>query len=324
MKSRLLTLSGVAMLMTGLLVGAFWFGSFPALAANATLSLTPASQTLNLNDNFAVEIRLNTSGNAVSAVSAYLNFDTSRLQFVSADYTGSAFDIQAEEVISGNSIKITRGKLPPGVSSSNALVAKVNFKAIASGTANVSFALTSPGQGPSRVIKNDGLGTDILGSILGGNYTVGSPTTLAPTLTLAANPTTITSGQSSSLTWSSSNATSCTASGSWTGSKSTSGSQSVSPTSNATYTLSCTGTGGLVNKSASVTVTAATPAPTLTLAATPTSITSGQSSILTWSTTNATSCTASGSWTGSKSTSGSQSVSQTSNATYTLTCTGTG
>jgi len=243
------------MLMTGLLVGAFWFGSFPALAANATLSLTPASQTLNLNDNFAVEIRLNTSGNAVSAVSAYLNFDTSRLQFVSADYTGSAFDIQAEEVISGNSIKITRGKLPPGVSSSNALVAKVNFKAIASGTANVSFALTSPGQGPSRVIKNDGLGTDILGSILGGNYTVGSPTTLAPTLTLAANPTSITSGQSSSLTWSSSNATSCTASGSWTGSKSTSGSQSVSPTSNATYTLSCTGTGGSVNKSASVSVT---------------------------------------------------------------------
>src|SRR3989344_3155317 len=250
MKSRLLTLSGVAMLMTGLLVGAFWFGSFPALAANATLSLTPASQTLNLNDNFAVEIRLNTSGNAVSAVSAYLNFDTTRLQYVSTDYTGSAFDIQAEEVISGNSIKITRGKLPPGVSSTNALVAKVNFKAIASGTAAVSFQFNGAGQGPSRVIKNDGLGTDILGSVAGGSYTVAS-TTPAPTVTLTANPTTIQSGQSSTLTWSSTNATSCTASGSWTGTKTTSGSQSVAPTTNATYTLACTGAGGTVNKSVS-------------------------------------------------------------------------
>ena len=86
-----------------------------------------------------------------------------------------------------------------------------------------------------------------------------SGTPAAPTVTLTASPTTITSGQSSLLSWSSTNATSCTASGGWTGSRATSGTQSVSPTSTTTYTLGCTGAGGTASQSADVTVT--TPPP---------------------------------------------------------------
>ena len=80
----------------------------------------------------------------------------------------------------------------------------------------------------------------------------------APTFTISANPTSIVSGQSSTLTWSTvTNATSCTASGgTFTGSESTSGgTRSVSPTATTTYMLSCTGTGGTTNQSATVTVT---------------------------------------------------------------------
>ncbi len=80
-----------------------------------------------------------------------------------------------------------------------------------------------------------------------------------PTVTLAASPTSITSGGTSTLTWTSANATSCTASGSsaFTGAKATSGSESVNPTSTTTYTLICTGAGGSASSSATVTVTAA-------------------------------------------------------------------
>lgn len=74
--------------------------------------------------------------------------------------------------------------------------------------------------------------------------TVSNGTTPPATATLTASPTSIVSGQSSTLTWSSTDATSCTASGAWSGSLATSGSQSVSPTSTSTYTLSCTGAGG--------------------------------------------------------------------------------
>ena len=83
------------------------------------------------------------------------------------------------------------------------------------------------------------------------------PPTPAPTVALIANPTSVTSGSLTTVTWSSTNATSCTASGGWTGTKATSGSQAITGiTTNTTYTLSCTGTGGTTNQSTTITVTA--------------------------------------------------------------------
>jgi hypothetical protein len=88
-----------------------------------------------------------------------------------------------------------------------------------------------------------------------------STTPAAPTVSISANPTSIVSGESSTLTWSSTNATSCTASGGWSGSEATSAMTSVAPTVTTTYTLTCTGSGGSANASATITVTTATPPP---------------------------------------------------------------
>jgi hypothetical protein len=74
-----------------------------------------------------------------------------------------------------------------------------------------------------------------------------SNTAAAPTVSLSANPTSVSSGGSSTLTWSSANATSCTASGGWTGTKATAGSLAVTNITQATtYTLTCTGNGSAV------------------------------------------------------------------------------
>lgn len=153
-----------------------------------------------------------------------------------------------------------------------------------------------------------------------------SPVETPPTVTLTSNASSVTSGNSVTLTWSSTNATSCTASGGWSGSKATSGSASLGPlTTNTTATLTCTGEGGTDSDSVSITVTAAPPQPTVTLSANPTSVMSGSTSLLTWSSTNATSCTASGAWSGTKATSGTQTtLALTSQSTYTLACSGTG
>jgi hypothetical protein len=85
------------------------------------------------------------------------------------------------------------------------------------------------------------------------------PTNPPPTVNLSANPTTIASGGSSTLTWSSSNATSCSATSpsGWTASTTTSGSQAVSPTSTTTYTITCTGAGGSSSANSTVTVSLA-------------------------------------------------------------------
>jgi hypothetical protein len=81
-----------------------------------------------------------------------------------------------------------------------------------------------------------------------------------PTATLSANPTTITSGQSSTLAWSSTNATSCT--GTNFTASATAGTVTVSPTVTTTYGVTCTGTGGSANASATVTVTTQPPTTT--------------------------------------------------------------
>jgi hypothetical protein len=147
-----------------------------------------------------------------------------------------------------------------------------------------------------------------------------------PTVTIGASPTSITLGQSSTLTWSSTNATSCTASNAWTGSEAVSGTLSETPTAagSLSYVLTCMGAGGSAQATAALTVTA--PAPTVTIAVAPAAITVGQSATVTWSSTNATSCTASGSWSGAEATSGMSSVTPTASGTasYALACTGAG
>lgn len=99
------------------------------------------------------------------------------------------------------------------------------------------------------------------GKVCSPNNTCVTEGSTEPTLTISASPTSINSGQSTTITWSSTNVTSCTASsqqsGAWTGAKGTSGTQTVGPL---TYpethilTLTCTGPNGSITKQAPVTV----------------------------------------------------------------------
>jgi hypothetical protein len=90
----------------------------------------------------------------------------------------------------------------------------------------------------------------------GGSSTASPPPTPSPTVNISVNPTTVTVGQSTTLTWSSTNASSCKASGAWSGAEATSGSQKVTPSTSgtATYSLNCTGSGGAATGSAQLTV----------------------------------------------------------------------
>ena len=85
--------------------------------------------------------------------------------------------------------------------------------------------------------------------------------TPAPTATITASPTSITVGQSATLTWSSTDATSCT--GTNFTASGTSGTQSISPTVSLTYGVTCSGAGG-TSPAASATVTVSSAPETLT------------------------------------------------------------
>ncbi|MDR3570930.1 MAG: hypothetical protein P4L81_01885 [Candidatus Pacebacteria bacterium] len=75
-----------------------------------------------------------------------------------------------------------------------------------------------------------------------------------PACSFNASPSSVTQGQSSTLTWSCTNATSCTGTNFSTANQ-TSGSVQVSPSQTTTYSGSCTGTGGTTPISQQVTVT---------------------------------------------------------------------
>jgi hypothetical protein len=157
-------------------------------------------------------------------------------------------------------------------------------------------------------------------------YAYNGSTEPRPTVSISADPDTVASQGTSTLTWTSSNATSCTASGAWSGARSTSGNQIVGPLdSDKTYSITCSSDGGTATDSVTVVVIVSQPAPTLDLSADPTSVDAGGFSILSWSSANADTCAADSAWSGSKSVQGSESVGPiNSTSQFGLTCDGAG
>ncbi|HSY51390.1 MAG TPA: hypothetical protein VLC46_21480 [Thermoanaerobaculia bacterium] len=139
-----------------------------------------------------------------------------------------------------------------------------------------------------------------------------------------ANPTTVTSGSPSTLSWTTTGASVTSVSiDNGVGTQNANGSATVHPTVTTTYTLSAFTTANASPPTKQTTVTVGQAAPAVTFTASPTTINSGQSLMLTWTTTNATSVSIDNG-VGSQATSGSVSVSPTSTTTYTLTANGPG
>jgi pimeloyl-ACP methyl ester carboxylesterase len=137
-----------------------------------------------------------------------------------------------------------------------------------------------------------------------------------------ATPSTITTGQSSVLSWSTTNATTVVISG-VAGAQSGQGSTTVNPGATTTYTLTATGSGGSASATTTIVVQSAISPAIVSFVANPSTITSGQSSTLSWATTNATTVSISG-VAGTQSANSSVSVSPATTKTYTLTATGSG
>ena len=182
-------------------------GTRAALIGNttkATLSLSPATgSTYNVNDNFTVSINLNTNGQNVVVVAAYLNYDKNSFQVISLDTTGSDFTTALESTIDATNgkIKITQAIPTPGINLANALVAKINFKALASTLPlpdNLTFDFTPGSTLDSNVIKDDGLGTDILSGVYNARIWVNIPDTTPPGI---FNVAAIASTTTATVTW---------------------------------------------------------------------------------------------------------------------------
>lgn len=131
----------------------------------STLYLSPGSGRVSTGGNITVQVRLNTAGEAVNAVSAFLSYPADKLEVAWIGYGGSAFGIQAESAYGGGGIKISRGNFS-GVSG-NVGVATISFRGKAEGAATVAFIGGSAA--PRASDSSDSLN---LGGSAGGTYTV--------------------------------------------------------------------------------------------------------------------------------------------------------
>jgi len=148
----------------------------------------------------------------------------------------------------------------------------------------------------------------------------GAPPTAPIINSFSANPTTVTLGESSTLSWSVTDATSVTIDQS-IGSVALISTTTVSPTTTTTYTLTANNAAGSVTATTTITVNPTPEAPIInSFSANPTTVTLGESSTLSWSVTDATSVTIDQSI-GSAALISTTTVSPTTTTTYTLTAT---
>lgn len=240
-----------SLLIFSVFLGVFFLVKPSPVYAAATIYLSPASNTVNVGDQLSVAIRLNSGGVSIRGVQANLSYPTSKLEFVNIDATGSAFEIQFQNVGGSGLVKIARTTATP-VSGDN-LVARVIFKANSSGSSSISFA-----SGTTIVRSSDN--KEESSTKVGGTYNIsGTGTPIPPTVDIKANssngPVTINYNTSATLSWTSTNAIGCTASNGWSGTKVSNSSQSTGNlNSSKTFTLTCTGPGGSASDSVVVNV----------------------------------------------------------------------
>lgn len=168
---------------------------FASSSFASTLSLSPSNTTIPQGSIVGVQVRLNTQGESINGVSAYLSYPSALLEVTSISYGSSAFGIAAESSFGGGSIRISRGSITGA--KGNVTVATINFKGKSQGNGTVSFI---GGSGAPRT--SDSTDSLNLSGSTGGTYTIGVPKpSIAPQDIAITNVASVTSTNSASITW---------------------------------------------------------------------------------------------------------------------------
>ena len=280
-------------------------------AATTTYTATAAGSTGTVSATATVTVNPNTGGCLPTA-------------------PGTIICAPAPGITTGSPVTITAGSIAAqgNIAALRVYIDNVSLLIVNNPSATKSFQLThtftvQPGKHHLVIVGYETVGG---GAEDASEYfTVNGST--ATTVTLGANPASISPGGSATLSVTASNATQVTISGSDGSSYTlppTGGTQLVSPAATTTYTATAVGTNGKVTASATVTVGQVIPS--VKISSSPASISPGGSSTLTITASNATQVTVSGSDGSSYTLSpsgGAQRVSPAATTTYTVTAAGT-
>ncbi|RJP43095.1 hypothetical protein C4587_02995 [Candidatus Parcubacteria bacterium] len=172
--------------------GLIWLSLFgiwvlPSLHAQsgASVFLSPSSGTFTVDSTFTVSIHLNTGGNFVNAVEVNIAFPPDKLQVVSPTTGKSLIQVWTAQPSFSNTEGTLKfqGAIPaPGISTQSGLISTVTFRVKNTGTAAVRILDSS------RILLNDGKGTDVLSQTANGLYSLALPPPAGPIVISPTNP----------------------------------------------------------------------------------------------------------------------------------------
>jgi hypothetical protein len=268
------------------------------LQATGTVNADPQfiNNTGNASGNYRVAWTSPARGTGLALVGVLTDFDGLSRPQSGMTVIGAALGVSATsssgtstETISASPTSITSGQSSViSWTSSNGVSASLNGSAVA---LNGSMTVTPTATTTYTIAVADSSGSTTSQSV---TVAVGAATSGTVAAGVMASPTSITSGQSSVITWDTRNAVSATLNGQPVA---LNGSITVQPTATSQYKIVGTGSNGSTDwGSVTVTVAAATTSGPVAagVSASPTSIASGQTSVISWHTTNAVSATLNG------------------------------
>ncbi len=137
-------------------------------ASAATLLLSPNSGTYTKGSYFTVNVLVSSADKVMNAASGIISFPANLISVSSISKSSSIFGFWAQEPASSNiegTISFEGVVLPPWYQGSSGNIISITFKALAPGTANLSFTSGS-------VLAADGSGTDITTGTGQASYTI--------------------------------------------------------------------------------------------------------------------------------------------------------
>ena len=148
-------------------------------AQAATISIGPSAGTFTVGSTFDSSIFINTQGESVNAVDIFLYFPPDKLQVVSPSAGQSVVGIWTSPLKYDNQNGSVRfqGGIPGGLNVGQGLISTITFRVRRVGTAIVKLSENS------KILLNDGKGTDVLSNVQNGIYSLIFPPPAGPIVT---------------------------------------------------------------------------------------------------------------------------------------------
>ncbi len=166
------------------IVAAALFFAFPFSAHAASLTFSPSSGTFTVGSTFSITVLLNTEDETANTIRAQISYPADKLQLVSPSTGNSVISIWTSlpKVDNQRGIVDLQGGIPGGIKSTGAAITTLVFRVNSVGNAVVRFT------DQSKVLLNNGLGTEALRQVTNGVYNLVLPPPAGPIVSSETHP----------------------------------------------------------------------------------------------------------------------------------------